>query len=64
MQNSEKTELPFLAGVNGTGEPELESLEVELLPDSPRHARIMKSPLLTRNIAAVSYTHLPQPPKS
>ena len=52
MQNNEKTELPFLAGVNGTGEPVFESLEVELLPDSPQYARIMKSPLFTRNIAA------------
>ncbi len=52
LQNTEKLELPFLAGVNDNGEPVFESLEVELLPDNPRHARLMKSPVLTRNLAA------------
>jgi len=52
LQNTEKTELPFLAGVNGDGEPVFESLEVELIEENPHHARLMKSPVLTRNLAA------------
>ena len=52
MQNIEKIELPFLAGINSSGEPVFESLEVELLPETPQHARLIMSPLLTRNLAA------------
>lgn len=52
MQNTEKLELPFLAGINSNDEPVFESLEVELLPDDPQHARLLKSPVLTRNLAA------------
>lgn len=52
MQNAGKTELPFLAGIDGNGEPVFESLEVELIEDTPHHARLMKSPVLTRNLAA------------
>lgn len=52
MQNAGKTELPFLAGIDSNGEPVFESLELELVEDNPQHARLMKSPVLTRNLAA------------
>ena len=52
MQNSQKTELPFLAGLGSSGEPVFESLEVEILLDNPDLVRLMKSPLLTRSLAA------------
>ena len=34
------------------GEPVFESLEVEFLPDDAKRVRLLKSPLLTRNLAA------------
>ena len=46
------SELPFLAGVNAEGEPVFESIEVELLDASTQELRLLKSPLLTRNLAA------------
>ena len=52
MKNPDKTELPFLAGIKSNGEPVFESLNVEFLADAPQHFRLMKSPLLTRNLAA------------
>jgi len=47
-----KTELPFLAGVNPAGEPVFESLEVEVLDQSEAEIRLLKSPLLAKNLAA------------
>lgn len=47
-----KTEFPFLAGLNEEGEPVFESLEVELLPEDSQRVRLLRSPLLTRNLAA------------
>ena len=52
MKNPDKTELPFLAGTKSNGEPVFESLVVEFLANTPQHFRLMKSPLLTRNLAA------------
>ena len=52
MKNPDKTELPFLAGINANGEPVFESLNVEFIADTPQHFRLMESPLLTRNLAA------------
>ena len=52
MRNLDKAEMPFLAGTNEQGEPVFESLEVEFIADTPKHVRLMKSPLLTRNLAA------------
>ena len=48
----EKIELPFLAGINPDGDPVFESLEIELVEDSEDEIRLVKSPLLTRNLAA------------
>lgn len=52
MRNLDKTEMPFLAGTNENGDPVFESLEVEFIANKPKHVRLMKSPLLTRNLAA------------
>ena len=52
MQNSDKMELPFLAGLNDADEPVFESLEVEFMTNSSDHVKLIKSPLLTRNLAA------------
>ena len=52
MRNLDKTEMPFLAGTNENGDPVFESLEVEFIANTPKHVRLMKSPLLTRNLAA------------
>jgi hypothetical protein len=52
VRNLDKTEMPFLAGTNDKGEPVFESLEVEFIANNPNHVRLMKSPLLTRNLAA------------
>lgn len=49
---SESFELPFLAGLNPEGDPVFESLEVELVEDSEDEVRLVRSPLLTRNLAA------------
>jgi len=46
------TELPFIAGVNESGEPVFESLTAELLEDDPDHVRLLRSPLFARNLAA------------
>lgn len=46
------SELPFLAGINQEGEPVFESIEVELLDASTQELRLLKSPLLARNLAA------------
>ena len=51
-RNSDKTHLPFLAGIKSNGEPVFESLYVEFLTDTPQHFRLIKSPLLARNLAA------------
>ena len=52
MRNLDKTEMPFLAGTNENGDPVFESLEVEFIANKLKHVRLMKSPLLTRNLAA------------
>ena len=49
---SESFELPFLAGLNPDGDPVFESLEVELVKDTEDEVRLVRSPLLTRNLAA------------
>ncbi len=48
----DKTELPLLAGLNQAGEPVFENLQVEILPVDPRRMRLLKSPLLAKNLAA------------
>lgn len=45
-------ELPFLAGLNPDGDPVFESLEVEMVEDTEDEVRLVRSPLLTRNLAA------------
>ena len=52
MSISDKTQLPFLAGIKSNGEPVFESLYVEFLADTPQHFRLIKSPLLARNLAS------------
>ena len=47
-----KLELPFLAGLNAEGEPVFESLQTELLDGGTDRVRLLKSPLLARNLAA------------
>ena len=47
-----RSELPFIAGVNDEGQPVFESILVEHLTSSPDEVRLLKSPLLTRNLAA------------
>ena len=47
-----KTNMPFLAGIDDTGQPVFESLEVELLDQDTTHIRLLKSPLFVRNLAA------------
>ncbi|MGA1055026.1 MAG: DUF4265 domain-containing protein [Pseudohongiellaceae bacterium] len=47
-----KLELPFLAGLNAEGEPVFESLQAELLDGGTDRVRLLKSPLLARNLAA------------
>ena len=47
-----KIELPFLAGLNAEGEPVFESLQAEILDASEDRVRLLKSPLLSRNLAA------------
>ncbi|GJM12722.1 MAG: hypothetical protein DHS20C12_11250 [Pseudohongiella sp.] len=49
---TETFELPFLAGLNSDGDPVFESLEVELVEDTEDEVRLVRSPLLTRNLAA------------
>lgn len=49
---ADKLELPFLAGINPQGEPVFESLEVEIVEDTEDEVRLLRSPLLTRNLAA------------
>jgi Domain of unknown function (DUF4265) len=51
-QSSDSFELPFLAGINPEGDPVFESLEVELVEDTEDEVRLLRSPLLTRNLAA------------
>ncbi len=51
-QSDNRSELPFIAGVNAEGQPVFESLLVEHLTESPDEVRLLKSPLLTRNLAA------------
>ena len=51
MQSPDKIELPFLAGINESDEPVFESLEVEFMANRPQHVRLLKSPLLTKNLA-------------
>lgn len=46
------SELPFLAGIDSAGELVFESIEVELLDASTQELRLLKSPLLARNLAA------------
>lgn len=46
------SELPFLAGLDSAGELVFESIEVELLDASTQELRLLKSPLLARNLAA------------
>ena len=48
----EKIELPFIAGFNADDQPVFESLEVELLDPASDEVRLLRSPLLTRNLAA------------
>lgn len=48
----EKIELPFIAGFNADDQPVFESLEVELLDAASDEVRLLRSPLLTRNLAA------------
>jgi hypothetical protein len=52
VQTPDKIELPFLAGINESDEPVFESLEVKFMANRPQHVRLMKSPLLTKNLAA------------
>ena len=52
IENADRFELPFLAGINPQGDPVFESLEVEYVPDSEDEVRLLRSPLLTRNLAA------------
>ena len=47
-----KVELPFVAGFNTDDQPVFESLEVELLSADNDEVRLLRSPLLTRNLAA------------
>ena len=47
-----KTNMPFLAGIDDTGQPVFESLEVELLDQDTTHIRLLISPLFVRNLAA------------
>ena len=47
-----KIELPFLAGLNAEGEPVFESLQAELLDETSNRVRLLKSPLLSRSLAA------------
>ena len=47
-----KVELPFVAGFNADDQPVFESLEVELLSADNDEVRLLRSPLLTRNLAA------------
>ncbi len=51
-QSIDRLELPFLAGINPAGEPVFESLEVELVEGTEDEVRLVRSPLLTRNLAA------------
>ena len=51
-QSIEKIELPFIAGFNPDDQPVFESLEVELLDAGSDEVRLLRSPLLTRNLAA------------
>ncbi len=51
-ESADRLELPFLAGINAEGEPVFESLEVELVEDSEDEVRLLRSPLLARNLAA------------
>tara|TARA_B100000686_G_C16529147_1_gene831391 strand:+ start:248 stop:745 length:498 start_codon:yes stop_codon:yes gene_type:complete len=52
LKNTKKLELPFLAGLDNNDQPVFESLELEVLSDRPDHARLIKSPVLARNLAA------------
>ena len=48
----DKIELPFVAGFTADDQPVFESLEVELLDAGSNEVRLLRSPLLTRNLAA------------
>ena len=61
MQPPDTIELPFLAGINESDEPVFESLEVEFMGNWPQHVRLMKSPLLTKNLAAGDILRLLNP---
>lgn len=50
--NPDTIELPFLAGVGANGDPVFESLLAELIPEDPHRVRLLRSPLLARNLAA------------
>lgn len=47
-----KIELPFLAGLGPDGDPVFESLPAEFLQDDSSRVRLLRSPLLTRNLAS------------
>jgi hypothetical protein len=49
---AKKLELPFMAGLNPMGEPVFESLQAELLDEQSNRVRLLKSPLLSRSLAA------------
>ena len=48
----EKIELPFIAGFSADDQPVFESLEVEIVDAEQEEVRLLRSPLLTRNLAA------------
>lgn len=48
----EKVELPFIAGFGADDQPVFESLEVEIVDPAQDEVRLLRSPLLTRNVAS------------
>ena len=48
----EKVELPFIAGFSADDQPVFESLEVEIVDPAQDEVRLLRSPLLTRNVAS------------
>lgn len=50
--NEDVTEIPFMAGLNEDGEPVFEALQIEIVDAEDQQVRLLKSPLLSRNLAA------------
>lgn len=58
---SQPTEIAFFAGIGADEQPVFESLQVEVVDSAAQTVRLLKSPLLIRNLAAGDVIELKNP---